>query len=59
MRCGSMGESLECEITNQRSGVIREVVGKLLGRVQVMRISIQKSEWICNLESLQVIEVEK
>lgn len=27
MRCGSMGESLKYEITNQRSGVIREVVG--------------------------------
>jgi hypothetical protein len=27
MRCGSMGESLEWEITNQRSIVIREVVG--------------------------------
>jgi hypothetical protein len=26
MRCGSMGESLKYEVTNQRSGVIREVV---------------------------------
>jgi hypothetical protein len=59
MRCRSMGKSLDWEIMNQRSGVIREVVGNLLGRVQVVQISIQKSEWICNLESLQVIEIEK
>jgi hypothetical protein len=24
-----------------------------------MRISIQRLEWICNLESLQIIEIEK